>query len=358
MSQVSDAFSGGSSGASDATGASAFGDTPNLTNSDFAGLTDADIMGGGSGSGGFSSFSNIMNALSGGGSGAASSTGSQAAAMSPARRPPTRTKGAAGAGAARRPSKTTASTPRRRPSPSCEPCSRGCPVSRRVQPGKYRKPLRFLLSARLPEARPPKPDCRQWRPAKPARNRPAPALASPVRSPEAGRTFRRRSQPPGRQPPTRPCLRRDLKTASKSAHSATIPQAIKLNLAVASGATAQSRPSPCPQRRLCPSRRTSPAKSHPAGLPFRPTNRRNRKPSRLRPHPRQRQRQRRRQPRRGSFRTSPGPRPAVRPRSPIWRRSSCPFCRCCWAASWAAAAGAAVTSGAAASAASAAIAAA
>jgi hypothetical protein len=84
MSNVGDALTGsGGSGVTDPTGSSSFGDTPNLTDSDFAGLTDADIMGGsGGGPSEFSSFSDIANALSSG-SPVGSSVGAQSASMTP-----------------------------------------------------------------------------------------------------------------------------------------------------------------------------------------------------------------------------------------------------------------------------------
>jgi hypothetical protein len=72
MSNVGDALSGsGGNGVTDATGSSSFGDTPNITDATFSGLTDADVMGMGSaGSGGFNSFNNLVSALSGSGGGA------------------------------------------------------------------------------------------------------------------------------------------------------------------------------------------------------------------------------------------------------------------------------------------------
>jgi hypothetical protein len=85
MSNVGDALSGSGSSASgvtDTSGLSGFGDTPNITDSTFSGLTDADIMGGGSASNNFNSFNDIANALSGGGAGA-SPTAAQSIAMSP-----------------------------------------------------------------------------------------------------------------------------------------------------------------------------------------------------------------------------------------------------------------------------------
>jgi hypothetical protein len=68
MSQVGDALSGsGGSGVTDTTGSSSFGDVPNITDATFSGLTDADIMGGGSAGNDFNSFNTLMNAFSGGG---------------------------------------------------------------------------------------------------------------------------------------------------------------------------------------------------------------------------------------------------------------------------------------------------
>lgn len=86
MSDVGDALTGGGSSASGATNTGgSFGDTPNLTDADFAGLTDADIMGGSGGpSPDFNTFSSIANALSGGGAmGGASPQAAQTAAMTP-----------------------------------------------------------------------------------------------------------------------------------------------------------------------------------------------------------------------------------------------------------------------------------
>jgi hypothetical protein len=87
MSDVGDALTGGGSSTSGVTGASGngFGDTPNLTDADFAGLTDADIMGGGGGGPTeFNTFSSIANALSGGAGGIGSSPqAAQTAAMTP-----------------------------------------------------------------------------------------------------------------------------------------------------------------------------------------------------------------------------------------------------------------------------------
>jgi hypothetical protein len=85
MSSVGDAFSGATSGATDTSGASSFGDTPNLTDSDFSGLTDANITGNASdaGGGGFNSISNLTNLLSGGSTSGTSSVGAQSAAMTP-----------------------------------------------------------------------------------------------------------------------------------------------------------------------------------------------------------------------------------------------------------------------------------
>lgn len=85
MSDVGDALTGGGSSASGATNTGgSFGDTPNLTDADFAGLTDADIMGGSGGSSpDFNTFSSIANALSGGGASGASPQAAQTAAMTP-----------------------------------------------------------------------------------------------------------------------------------------------------------------------------------------------------------------------------------------------------------------------------------
>jgi hypothetical protein len=69
--------------ASDASGASAFGDTPNLTNSDFSGLTDADIMGGSTGTGSFNSFTDALNALNSTGGVSAAPQTSQSLSLSP-----------------------------------------------------------------------------------------------------------------------------------------------------------------------------------------------------------------------------------------------------------------------------------
>ena len=85
MSSVGDALSGGGSdatGVTDTSGGS-FGDTPNLTDSDFAGLTDADIMGAGSGPTEFSQASNLANALSSGSPVGSSPVAAQTAAMTP-----------------------------------------------------------------------------------------------------------------------------------------------------------------------------------------------------------------------------------------------------------------------------------
>jgi hypothetical protein len=85
MSNVGDALTGGGSSATGVTDTSggSFGDTPNLTNSDFAGLTDADIMGAGSGPTEFSQASNLANALSSGSPVGSSPVAAQTAAMTP-----------------------------------------------------------------------------------------------------------------------------------------------------------------------------------------------------------------------------------------------------------------------------------
>ena len=86
MSNVGDALSGsGGSGVTDASGSSSFGDTPNLTDSDFAGLTDADVMGGGgAGPTEFSQASDLATALSGGSAGVgATPQAVQSASMTP-----------------------------------------------------------------------------------------------------------------------------------------------------------------------------------------------------------------------------------------------------------------------------------
>ena len=70
MSSVGDALSGsGGSGVTDATGGSSFGGTPNLTDSDFNGLTDADIMGGSAGNN-FNAFNDLSTLFSGSAGGA------------------------------------------------------------------------------------------------------------------------------------------------------------------------------------------------------------------------------------------------------------------------------------------------